>query len=141
MAVAKVEKPIFTSPNGTTTTEGLQGTFDEPFWKRYFKWENLTVAGREVKGLVITPTMGLTLFLAIAGVVGAMHYRTADAIHAQTQEARELRDMVIRMDQRLMDKNTHDGEKFEQLDRRFNSTEAWQQVTNKELVLLKERAK
>lgn len=97
------------------------------------------MAGREVKGLVITPTMGLTIFLALGTVIGGMYWRMNDVIQTDRQEARELRDMIIRMDQRLLDKNTTDGEKFEQLDRRFNSTEAWQQVTNKDLVLLKER--
>lgn len=81
-----------------------------PWWRKLFTWENLVVAGREVKGLVITPTMGLTLFLAIAGTVGAMHYRTADALTVQSQEMRQIRDMTIEMKARLDERTNHQKE-------------------------------
>lgn len=48
-------------------------------WQRYFKWENLTVGGREVKGFVVSPTIAAILLSAFLGMAGwAYKSSTAD---------------------------------------------------------------
>lgn len=60
----------------------LQVALDKPqvSWRqRYFKWENLTVAGREVKGFVVSPTIAAVLLASFIGAVGwAYKSNTAD---------------------------------------------------------------
>lgn len=66
-----------------------------PWWRKLFKWENLTVAGRNIeKGLVLTPPMVLLL---IATFLGALGY----AYKSSTADSRETRDAVIRMETML----------------------------------------
>lgn len=51
----------------------LQAIVDAPevsWWRKYFKWENLTVAGKEVKGFIVTPTIAAVLLAAFLGAVG-----------------------------------------------------------------------
>jgi hypothetical protein len=92
---------------------------------------------------VVPQPLGIALLLVILGGVGSLYWRIADkqveADKAATTRYIEQREMMIRLDQRLIDKNIHDGQRFEQLDNRFNSVEAWQQVTNKEIVKLQQR--
>lgn len=117
MAIAHIEKSAFTSSTKNGVSETLQSELQhgEPgsasWWKQYFKWECLTVSNRIIeKGFVITPAMGLTLFLAMAGIVGAMYYRTSDALQVQSKEAREVRDMVIEMKSRLDERTNYQKE-------------------------------
>lgn len=85
-------------------------------WDRWIVWEHLIVAGREIKsGLVVTPAMGLTLFLAFGGVLGWMYTSTLGAITRQQDEARESRDLLIEMKTRLSLKEENDGKKFQEL--------------------------
>ena len=109
--------------------------------------EDLLVAGRAVRGIVVTPTMGLTIVLALGTVIGTMYWRTSDRIDRQNtalQEridrqntsVQETHDLLIRLGQRLIDKNERDNERFQNFDTRFGSVEAWQQVTNRDLATL-----
>ncbi len=86
-------------------------------------WENLVVAGREIKGFVIPQWAAGVLLAAIVSAFAFMYM--------QNQAQREL---LIRLDQRLSDKKENDDAQFMKLDNRFNSVDAWQQVTNKELL-------
>lgn len=146
---AKVETPIFTKSNGngiSSAAEVLQEALHLPresFWNRHFKWEkNLTVAGRVIeKGWVVPQPLGIALLLVILGGVGALYWRIIDK-QAETDKAAtarymEQREMLIRLDQRLIDKDTHDREKQQEVQQQLGSIEAWQQVTNKEIVALK----
>jgi hypothetical protein len=103
--LTQVEKSHFTNAgNGASAATVLAEALHlprKPWWERLFTWEKLSVAGKEVKGLVVTPTMGLTIFLALGTVIGGMYYRTTGAIEQQSQEMRDIRDMTIEMKTRL----------------------------------------
>lgn len=119
---------------------------DEPqpkWWRKYFKWENLTVAGREVKGWVVPQQLGIALIvLIISGAVG-MYWRMDSKIEAATKAAevtaKENRDLLIRLDQRLIDKDVHDKEKDEQFEKRFQNVEAVQIVLGRDIAKLDAR--
>lgn len=55
-------------------------------FESFFPWEIFMVAGREVKGIVLTPVMALTLFLAMFGVTGTVYWRLSDKL----QETHDL---------------------------------------------------
>lgn len=81
------------------------------WWHKYFKWETLTVAGRVIeKGLVVTPTMGLTIVLAIAGIAGGVYWRMNDRIEAKDQAYQEQRDMLIEIKTELKIQKEHEVE-------------------------------
>jgi hypothetical protein len=68
-----------------------------------------------------------------------LYWTMSARIDAKDNAYQEQRDLLIRMDQRLMDKEKHDNERFQKLENRFESVEAWQQVTNKDLAQIKAR--
>lgn len=132
--------------NGSTgelsELEPLDNMPTPAWWHKYFKWEeNLTVAGKTIeKGWVVPQPLGIALLLVILGGVGGLYWRIIDK-QAETDKAAttrylEQREMLIRLDQRLIDKDTHDREKIQELRDALGSVEAWQQVTNKEIVKL-----
>jgi hypothetical protein len=100
-----------------------------PWYKRWFSftWEDLTVAGREVKGFVVPQYAAAALLVAIIGAFGFMY-----------QQNQAQREILIRLDQKLSDKMAYDDKEFMKLDTRFASVEAWQDVTNKQLVRMEE---
>lgn len=130
---------VSTTANGNEA-KSLQETFHLSFRERvakYFQWETLTVAGRVIdKGLVLTPTMGLTIVLALGGIFGTMWWRMSDTIHDQSKTIATQNELLIRLDQRLLDKGTSDDQRFQKLEHKFESVEAWQGVTNREIVKL-----
>lgn len=87
------------SENGTGKT--LPQSYQGGLWSRFkswFQWENLTVAGREVKGFVITPTIAVTLCVVfLSAFLGAIGW----AYTSSTKDSRETRDAVIRMETML----------------------------------------
>lgn len=109
-----------------------------PGWRDYFKWERLTMpSGRTIeKGLVLTPTMGLSIILALSGIFGTMYYRMSDTIKTQSETVAKQNELLIRLDQRFIDKATHDDQRFQKIESGFESVYAWQQVTNKEMAKL-----
>lgn len=69
------------------------------------------MAGRVIeKGLVVTPTMGLTIVLAIAGIAGGMYWRMNDRIEAKDQAYQEQRDMLIEIKTELKIQKEHEVE-------------------------------
>jgi hypothetical protein len=90
----------------------MQETLDrgEAWWRKYFKWErNLIVAGRTIeRGWVVPQPLGIALLLIILGGVGSLYWRLTDKTAEQAMQQHELREMIIRMDQRLMDKQASD---------------------------------
>lgn len=77
------------------------------------------MAGRTInKGWVLPQPLGIALILTIISGVGAIYWRTTDRIDKQSEvftevfskEMREQRDLMIRLDQRLIDKTVHDAE-------------------------------
>lgn len=88
------------------------------------------MAGREVKGFVVPQWAAGVLLAAIVGAFGFMY--------TQNQSQRE---MLIRLDQRLSDKQDHDQEYRQEMKNKFESVMAWQEVTNKSLVRLEESMK
>jgi hypothetical protein len=94
------------TPNGTETVNSLPEIAQGGFWPRLkskFRWEKLTVAGREVKGFVVTPTIATILLSAILGVMGW-------AYKSSTSDQRETRDAVIRMET-MLNERTHNFER------------------------------
>jgi hypothetical protein len=91
------------------------------------------------KGWVIPQQLGIALIILILGGVGTLYWTMSARIDAKDNAYQEQRDLLIRMDQRLMDKEKHDNERFQKLENRFESVEAWQQVTNKDLAQIKAR--
>lgn len=134
----------------------LQGVFDgapesEPWWKRYFKWETLTVAGRTIeKGWVVPQPLGVALIIFILGAslttlgsAAALYWRVTDAVGAQANETRELREIVIRLDERMIQKDNNDKERNNDIRQQIEGVKSHQaaieSVMNKEISLLKNR--
>lgn len=107
------------------------------FWERIKRsfptLEDLLVAGREVKGLVVTPTMGLTIVLAIATMMGGLYWRTSDQIAAKDSAYQEQRDMLVEIRTELRLKKESDERDRQRLEHQIGDLAAWQQVTNKDL--------
>jgi hypothetical protein len=130
----------------------LPETLLPSFWDRVrnlFKWEhNLTVAGRTIeKGWVIPQSLGLLLIATMLSCTGVLYWRIIDkqadqdrvAVEARERQDKEIQkanELLIRLDQRLQDKDRHDQQKFQELEDEFDSVHAWQQVTNKDLARL-----
>lgn len=92
----------------------------QPWWKQYFRWENLTVAGRNIeKGWVVPQPLGIALLLVILGGVGSLYWRITDkqieADKTATARYMEQREMMIRLDQRFIDKDIHDNQERKQI--------------------------
>lgn len=146
MAVNQIERPSFTKPNGNGISDPAEVLYESVLppptaWQRLFKWEkNLIVAGKTIeKGLVLTPTMGLTIILALASIGGTMYYRMSDQIKAKDEAYQQQRDMLIEIKTELKIQKEHELE-YRQEQRQINGeTQAWQQVTNKDIAQLKER--
>lgn len=105
----------------------MQDTFEvHPTWwerikHRWFKWErNLTVAGRTIeKGWVVPQPLGIALIIVLLGGVGGLYWRIIDKQAEQdriateeraktSQEINELGKILVRLDQRLIDKQQQD---------------------------------
>lgn len=69
--------------NDEKELQDITHTPELPWYHRYFKWENLTVAGREVKGFVISPTIAAILLTAFLGMAG-WAYKTSTADQRET---------------------------------------------------------
>lgn len=134
-------------------TYDLQGIVEpgEPWWKRYFKWETLTVAGRTIeKGWVVPQALGVALIIFILGTAmttlgaaGALYWRVTDAVELQSGETRNLRELVIRLDERMIQKDNNDKERNNDLREELESIKSHQaaieSVMNKEIAQLKNR--
>lgn len=117
-----------------------------PWWSldRWINWENLTVAGREVKGFVVKPFVA-GLITTVAGVLLAASITITFAVYsgmsnriqqqneAHSRALQEQRDLLIRLDQRLIDKSDRDQEYRRETKDKFDSIDAWQGVTNKNI--------
>jgi len=71
------------------------------------------VAGRTIeKGWVVPQPLGIALLVVILGGVGSLYWRIIDKQNAQdvmvNSKLQEQRDLLIRLDQRLMDKQSVD---------------------------------
>lgn len=98
-------------------------------WRDFFRWENLTVDGREVKGFVVSPQIAGIFLVAFLGMLGWAYKST-------TADSRETLKAITRMET-LLEERTRTFERGQdKMEERFGSVEAWQQVTNKEIVKL-----
>lgn len=115
----------------------------QPWWRKHFQWErNLTVAGRIIeKGWVVSQGMGIALIVVMLGGVGGLYWRIIDKQAEAGKETQSVRELLIRLDQRLIDKNEHDSQRFQQIEQRITDTQehqaAVETVTNKEISQLK----
>jgi hypothetical protein len=117
------------------------------WWERFkgaFKWENLTVAGRDVKGIVVTPAMGLTIVLALGGLLGAGYRSLQGDIAEQRREARESRDLMIEVRTQLKMKDSYDQQEFQKLNNRIDGTQehqaAFETMIGQKLIALKPKS-
>jgi hypothetical protein len=104
--------------------------------KSYFAWEKLMVAGREVKGFVVSPTIAAVILGAMLTAIGTVYWRMSDRIADQNRELRSQSELLIRLDQRLIDKNDRDKEKKEELEKRLQNIDAVQIVLGRDLAKL-----
>lgn len=75
------------------------------------------MAGRTInKGWVVPQPLGIALIVVMLGTATTFWYRTSDRIQTQDASIHELKELAIRMDQRLMDKEKADDK--EQRDRK-----------------------
>lgn len=89
--------------SSASTNGNLHRIVDTPelkWWQRLFKWEDLTVAGREVKGFVISPTIATMLLSALLGMA-AWAYKTS------TTDSRETLVAITRMETMLTERTTN----------------------------------
>lgn len=98
MALAQIENRPHTTQNGKSAADVLQEALHLPrpvsWWDRLFTSEKLSVAGREVKGLVIPHWAAGVLLATILGSMGAMY-------KSFSTEQQSQRDMLIDMKARL----------------------------------------
>jgi hypothetical protein len=127
----------------------MQESFDEPraswwseFKERWFKWERITLAGKVIeKGWVVPQPLGIALLLVLLGGVGSLYWRLTDKATEQSAQTQAVREMLIRLDQRLIDKNDHDNQRFQQLEQQIEGSKSHQaaieSLFNKEIAQLK----
>lgn len=126
--------------NGTHARNGLQGVGHPriQWWKRWFEWEhNLIVAGRTIeKGWVVPQGLGIALIILMLGGVSGLYWRMSEKVIEQNSKLQDQRELLIRMDQRLMDKQSTD-EKIEREHRNKDDLQDLQikDVNDKLLVL------
>lgn len=127
--------------NGTGKLHGIghapQVVATESLWEQLKRSlptpEELIVAGRAVKGIVITPTMGLTIVLAIATMMGGLYWRMSDQIADKDSAYQQQRDMLVEIRTELRLKKESDERDRQRLEHQIGDLAAWQQVTNKDL--------
>lgn len=132
--------------NGTGKLHGIthvpEAAYPESFLdqlKALFSPEVLDVAGRAVKGFVVPHWAAGVLLASILATGGFMYRSMSGQIADQGKVIDKQNELLIRLDQRLLDKGSHDSDRFEKLERKFESVEAWQGVTNKEIVRLQSK--
>lgn len=84
------------------------------------------MAGREVKGFVVSPTIAAVLLGAMISAVGVVYWRMSDRVAEQNRQLQSQNELLIRLDQRLLDKNERDKEKKEELEKRLQNIDAFQ---------------
>jgi hypothetical protein len=142
MQVAKVlhgEKWAATQ-NGHGSEVALPQLLPSSLWSKVrslFKWEDLIVAGREVKGIVLTPTMTLTLVLAIASGCGMVYWRMSDRMDAYQKSNDSNHDLLIRLDQRLLDQKEQQKKEDEDLAKRLQNIDALNIAQGRDIATLK----
>ena len=95
------------------------------------------MAGREIKnGWVIPQPLGIALIIFILGGVGGLYYRMSDNIAIQNKALTDQREMLIRLDQRLLDKDERDRENKEELSKRLQNIDALNIAQGRDLARL-----
>lgn len=121
------------SPNGHSTAKTLPKIVQADNWftrfKSRFQWESLVVAGREVKGFVVP---GWAAGVILASMIGAFGF-----MYNQNQTQKE---MLIRLDERLIERNDRDRERKEELEKRLQNIDAVQIVLRRDLAKLEVQA-
>lgn len=98
--------------------------------------------GRTIeKGWVVPQPLGIALIvLILSGVIG-IYWHMDGRINAKDEAYQAQRDMLIEIKTELKIQKEHELE-YRQEQRQINGeTQAWQQITNKEVAQLKERLK
>lgn len=108
--------------------------------RNQFSPEVLDVAGRAVKGFVVPHWAAGVLLAAILASGGFMYRSMSGQIEAQSKTIADQTALLIRLDQRLIDKDVHDGERVEEFQKKFQNVDAVQIVMNRDIQTLKIKA-
>lgn len=108
--------------------------------KRQFSPEVLDVAGRAVKGFVVPHWAAGVLLATILATGGYMYRSMSGQIEAQSKTINTQNELLIRMDQRFIDKEKHDAERIEDIQKRFQNDDAIHIVMNRDIQSLKLKA-
>lgn len=109
--------------NGRGSTITLPKKLLPSWWERWLPHgESLTVAGREVKGFVVP---GWAAGVILASIIGAFGF-----MYSQNQTQKE---MLIRLDERLIERNDRDRERKEELEKRLQNMDAVQIVLRRDI--------
>jgi hypothetical protein len=106
-ATSRLQEAVQTTPTTIRWYERL--------WGRIFTRENLIVAGREIKnGWVVPQALGVALILVIISGTSVLYWRIIDKQASQdkafSDKFERQNELLIRLDQRLIDKSIHDAE-------------------------------
>lgn len=117
-------------------------TEPETWWKRWFKWETLTVAGRTIeKGWVVPQGLGIALIIFILGFAGTLHWRVTDAVSTLAKDNQDMRILLNRLDERSQQDDKHRREDRQELKQEIDSLKSHQaaveSVWNKQFSELK----
>jgi hypothetical protein len=130
-------------------TYDLQETVErESWWKRYFKWETLTVAGRTIeKGWVVPQGLGIALIVFVLGFAGTLHWRVTDAVDKistkQTADTQEIRVLLNRLDERSLQDDKYRREQKQDIQQQLEGIKSHQaaieSVMNRQFAELKRK--
>lgn len=109
------------------------------------------MAGRTIeKGWVVPQALGVALIMFILGtsittlgVAGTLYWKVTDAVGVQAGETRDVRERLIRLDERLIQKDNSDRERHDNMRQEMEGIRSHQaaieSVMNKEISQLKAR--
>ena len=110
MVAARIEKQPHTQQNGGSAERVLHEILQLPrsptLWERLFKGERLTVAGRDVKGFVVSPFAAGLITTVVGVLLAASITITITLYSSMTNQISQQREMLIEMKTRLEERTT-----------------------------------
>jgi hypothetical protein len=135
----------------TRASRRLQEAFQPPktvepwwttLWRRWFKWETLTVDGKVIeKGWVVPQPLGIALLVVVLGFGGTAIWRVSDAIAKLGTDNSDMRILLNRLDERSLQDDKHRREDRQEIQQQIESLKSHQaaieSVMNKQFAELK----
>lgn len=102
------------------------------------------------KGWIVPPALGVALIIFMLGAsittlgaAGTLYWKVTDAVGTQANETRDVRERLIRLDERLIQKDNSDRERHDNMRQELEGVKSHQaaieSVMNKEISQLKAR--